>query len=81
MSAWRPIVIARSQTCKKACMRLPPICRPSLMMSIMPSKPSPRTHVTAWREGTQRIDAPDHKTSLETVPYTKEQVRRFLAWA
>lgn len=53
---------------------------PSIIDDVNHAEQTITTHITAWREGTQRIDVPDHKTSLEAVPYIKEQVRRFLAW-
>ncbi len=52
---------------------------PSITDDVNHAEQTIADHVTAWREGTQRIDVPDHKTPLEAVPYIKEQVRRFLA--
>ncbi|MHB1950432.1 MAG: alkaline phosphatase family protein [Acidiferrobacteraceae bacterium] len=53
---------------------------PSLIDDVNHAEQTITDHVTAWRDGTQRTEVPDHKTSLEAVPFIKEQVRRFLAW-
>ena len=53
---------------------------PSIIDDVNHAEQTITAHVTAWRDGTQRVDVPDHRTPLEAVPYIKEQVRRFLDW-
>lgn len=53
---------------------------PSVIDDVKHAEDTIDAHITAWREGTKRMDVPDHKTPLEAVPYIKEQLRKFLQW-